>query len=313
METRLSDGQKIRALLASQTSVRGPHIPRLRIDEAASMTLKLFDAAMGQTMAQGGVLPQTLISFTWPEPNGVFTEVLRRAADRGWPVYSCCWRESLQPHGWLTHAQMNTKRNKGTQVMWDTEYKLGKPSESRAIMPEAVRYMFQRERGEYDGKPREYIEHEPPEPGALYAHDADWSKSQDWTEIFTLRVDVTPARLVAYERMQRLPWPQMVKRLDDRIERYGIDQSSTAHDGTGLGDVVDGYLTYPVEKVILSGRPRSAILRNGLGMPVAVWPIPPNWIMATPHQSIASSRSVFGASRGRFPKPRSCEPHSRIP
>src|SRR5262249_55943224 len=107
METRLSNRQKIRALLASQTSVRGPHIPRLRIDEADSMTLKLFDAAMGQTMEQRGILPQTVISSTWQEPQGVFTEVLKCAAERGWPVYSWCWRESLQPHGWLTQAQVD--------------------------------------------------------------------------------------------------------------------------------------------------------------------------------------------------------------
>jgi hypothetical protein len=54
----------------------------------------------------------------------------------------------------------------------------------------------------------------------------------------------------------------MVKRLNDRIKRYGIDQSSTARDGTGLEDVFISYLPYPVEKMILSGRPRSDIFSN---------------------------------------------------
>ena len=222
METRLSDGQMIRALLASQTSVRGPHVPRLRIDEADSMTLRLFDAAMGQTMAQDGVKPQTVVSSTWQEANGVFTEVLRRASTRDYPVFRWCWRESLEPHGWLTQTQVDTKRGEVTHTMWDVEYELGEPSpEARAIMPAAVRAMFDRSLGEYEGKLYEYIEAEAPVAGATYAHGADWAKSVDFTEIVTLRTDIKPARLVAYERMQRLPWPQMVKRFEDRQIRYG--------------------------------------------------------------------------------------------
>jgi hypothetical protein len=84
------------------------------------------------------------------------------------------------------------------------------------------------------------------------------------TELVSLRVDVTSARLVAYERMQRLSWPYMVSRFEARIGRYGADQSMAAHDGTGLGDVVDGYLTVTAEKVILSGRPRSDIFSNSI-------------------------------------------------
>jgi hypothetical protein len=263
METRLSEGQKIRALLASQTSVRGPHIPRLRIDEADSMTIKLFDAAMGQTMEQGGVKAQTVISSTWQEPEGCFTEVLRRATDRGWPVYQWCYKETQQPHGWLSPDEIERKRLEVTQVMWDVEYNLGEPSpENRAIMPEAVNAMFQEALGVYEGAPRQYIEAEAPQAGAMYAHGADWAKSQDWTEIITLRIDCEPARLVAYERLQRLPWPQMVERLDARQRRYGVGQSRAAHDGTGLGDVVDGYLSERATAVILVGRTRADLFSN---------------------------------------------------
>jgi hypothetical protein len=146
----------------------------------------------------------------------------------------------------------------GIIVSNSTEYELQEPSPTdRAIMPQAVTYMFQRELGEYAGAIREYLEVEPPVPGATYAHGADWAKNVDMTEIITLRTDVTAARLVAYERLQRLPWPQMVQRFEARIARYGPDQSSACHDATGLGDVVAGYLTVSAEGLILVGRTRS--------------------------------------------------------
>ena len=165
--------------------------------------------------------------------------------------------------GWLTPETVAQKQYETTAAMWDTEYELQEPSpESRAIMPDAVRAMFDRRLGIYEGKSREYIEAEPPLVGATYAHGADWAKSVDWTEILTIRTDVSPARLVAYERMQRLPWPQMVQRFEERQLRYGLECSRAAHDGTGLGDVIDGYLTQEAEKVVLVGRIRSDLFSN---------------------------------------------------
>jgi hypothetical protein len=64
---------------------------------------------------------------------------------------------------------------------------------------------------------------------------------------------------VAFERIGRKPWPQMVARFEARIQRYG---GEACHDGTGLGDVVEGYLTTPAEKVLLVGRTRSDLLSN---------------------------------------------------
>jgi len=149
--------------------------------------------------------------------------------------------------------------------MWHVEFELQEPaSERRAIDPAAVAACFRRDLGEYAGTPREYLEVEIPVLGASYAHGADWAKEQDWTEIVTLRTDVAPWRLVAYERMQRLPWPQMVARLDARILRYPPgtgtpegDTMRTLHDGTGIGNVVDGYLTQPATGFVLVGRARA--------------------------------------------------------
>jgi hypothetical protein len=85
---RLRGGGMVDALAASSRAVRGPHPSRLRIDEATSWTLVIFDAALGQTMARGGVPAQTVISSTHHYPDGTMTEVLRRRSSAAGPSTS---------------------------------------------------------------------------------------------------------------------------------------------------------------------------------------------------------------------------------
>lgn len=258
METRLLWGNKIQALMASQTSVRGPHVPRLRLDEADEMDLSILDAALGQTMALHGVAAQTVISSTHHNARGTMTEVLKRAAEKGWPVYEWCYRETVEPRGWLPPAEVERKRLELTQGQWLTEIELQEPSpENRAIASEAVTAMFRKELGDYEGKNGDKIEAEGPVQGGRYVHGADWARKSDWTVIVTLRVDVAPMRLVAFTRMARLSWPEMVGALDKRIGRFG---GVGLHDATGIGDVVAGYLESDVRGFMMVGRERSDLL-----------------------------------------------------
>lgn len=239
-ETRLTNGAIIEALMASQASVRGGHEPRLRIDEADEMDLSILDAALGQPMEQHGIKSQTIISSTRQYADGTMTEVLRRAAEKSWPVHEICWRENLQPHGWLSQAMVDETQARVTDGMWNTEYNLQEPSpESRAIQPAAVDDMFDATLGVYEGNAHEYIEIEPPAAGASYATGADWARAKDWTIITTIRTDVRPMRVVAWERTGRLDWPVMIARYTERRARF---PGSGLHDATGLGDVVQSYV-----------------------------------------------------------------------
>jgi hypothetical protein len=259
-ETKLTNGGKIQALAASSRSVRGPHPQRLRLDEVDEMDLRIFDAAMGQTMSADGIPMQTVMSSTHQYVDGTMTEVLKRAGEKGWTVHRWCYKESLEPHGWLSPADVEQKKSEITKAMWDAEYELQEPSpDSRAIDPDAVKRMFKKELGEFAGNIHEYIEIEPPVPDAKYSTGADWARKKDFTEIETYRIDVNPARLVAFERMQRLPWPVMVNKYNERVNRY---PGEAYHDGTGIGDVVAGYLTVPADGVIMVGRTRADMLTN---------------------------------------------------
>lgn len=279
-EIRFAWGNTVESLMASTKSARGAHPQRLRMDEVDEMDLDILDAATGQPMSgDSGLATQTVLSSTHQYSGGTMDEVLRRAADKGWTVHQWCWRENLQPHGWLTPEEVERKRSDVTAAMWDNEYDLQEPNpQARAIMTESVRQMFKPELGTFNGEARQYIEIEEPDPSQEYATGADWAKSHDWTVIWTLRkgkVEIIkrddgtedkikiPARFVAFERLGREPYPAMVARYDYQVKRF---HSRGAHDGTGLGTVVDDLIeSGGVTSVTLTGRIRADILSDYVG------------------------------------------------
>lgn len=86
-QLRLTNLAVVRPLTASPKAVRGPHPQRLRLDEVDEMELTIFEAALGQALTKKGIESQTVISSTHQHPDGTFTEVLKRADERDWPVH----------------------------------------------------------------------------------------------------------------------------------------------------------------------------------------------------------------------------------
>lgn len=257
--TDYSGGGRVTALMASSKSARGPHPQRMRLDEVDEMDLTILDAAMGQPMASAGVAKQTVMSSTHHYADKTFTEVLKRAEEKAWPLYEWCYKETrAEPDGWLSTEEIESKRGEVTDAMWKAEYDLQEPSpEGRAILPEKVDACFQKRLGQYPGELNREVIIEEPVKGAKYATGADWAKKKDFTIIDTFRTDVRPIRRVAWLRTGRLPWPMMISKFDDRIKRY---QGPACHDATGLGDVVDDYKTAQgVEAVILTGQTRGDV------------------------------------------------------
>jgi hypothetical protein len=256
--TEYAGGGKVTALMASSKSARGPHPQRMRLDEVDEMELLILDAAMGQPMSANGIAKQTVMSSTHHYADATFTEVMKRAQEKGWPIYEWCYKEtSAQPDGWLSTEEIESKRGEVTASMWKAEYDLQEPSpEDRAILPEKVDLCFQAQLGTFEGKLGESIELEPPDPQARYATGADWAKKKDFTIIDTFRVDVRPMRRVAWIRLGRMPWPMMIAKFDARVHRY---PGTSCHDATGLGDVVGDYQAVNAEGVVLSGQTRSDV------------------------------------------------------
>jgi hypothetical protein len=243
-DTKLESGAWIRSLMASQTSVRGPHPQRLRLDEIDEMELAILEASQGQPMRgrmgqQKGIETQTVMSSTHQYPDGTMTEMLRRAADRGWPIFEWCYRESMNPvDGWLDQDEVERKRSEIPRHMWETEYDLQEPSfEGRAIDTDCVEAAFDASIAMTD---ETNWEREPASvSNPLYITGVDWAKEKDRTIIATFDArDNDKWECVAWAAHQRAPWPYMVGQAEERYRSY---PPVFAHDATGLGNVIADY------------------------------------------------------------------------
>lgn len=154
-----------------------------------------------------------------------------------------CYRETLEPHGWLLAAEVARKRTETTAEMWRTEIELQEPSaEGRSIDVDAVERMFRRDLGETEGLTGRTEEFEGPVPGGEYATAADWARKRDLTTIATLRHDVAPMRFVSLYRDKGAAWHVVAKRFNDRVARYG---GVAIHDANGVGDNMREHLDAP--------------------------------------------------------------------
>lgn len=230
----LSNGGSIRSLMASQTSVRGPHPQRLRLDEIDEMDIEILRAAQGQPMRKRGIETQTVMSSTWQYPDKTMRMIMDEANEKGWPIFSWCYREtSNTTDGWLAPDEVQRKKVEIPKAMWDAEYELQEPNvENRAIDPFLVDACFDSNLGVFDGDFP--VEIEEPHPAYKYVTGVDWGRSRDKTVVATFRLpDWT---CVAWQQYNKQPWPVQVSRAYKQWNKYG---GLFVHDSTGLGTVVD--------------------------------------------------------------------------
>lgn len=289
-ETLLTNGGRIRALMASTRSVRGPHPNILCVDELDEIEDPfLLDSALGQAMTQTSgttgqeMVPMNVLISTHHYPDGLMSEVWERAEEKGcketnihqpdpvrWLRATWCWRESLRrpgnPGGWLSPDMVESKRATVSPTMWQVEYENNDPSAVDGIIdPESVAAMWDEELGWFKGAPDEHIEMEPPRYNTDYVIGIDWAKKRDWTIISVWRPTEDYWWLAYWVRLGRKPWPEMVQVAVDLMKRYpGI----LCHDATGVGDVLGdlfpdearehGY----IHGEIMRGEPRSQMFSD---------------------------------------------------
>ena len=267
---QMRTGKTITPLPASQTTVRGPHPSLQLLDEVDEMEWEIYNASLGQAMEQKNahgenVLEYIVASSTWQNPEGTFTQVIENAREKGMPVFTWCWRELLEPNGWMSQRFIDNKRKTVSAQMWHTEYDLNEPSAgSRAFdLDKVERYFINypkpiEEIHKGNGDHDVYI-WEKPVANGLYAVGADWAKEQDKTIIAVMRYDLEPHRMVKLTRINRRPWPVMIDMFNKDTQLY---QAVAEHDGTGIGNVVNDYVDYSdtTNKFVMIGRKRTQML-----------------------------------------------------
>lgn len=97
---RYRNGSEVSILAASPTSVRGPHVPSLKLDEVDEIDSEIREQALGMAMEikRRGVVhtPSILMTSTWHRSNGPMAELMGRASEGEFPSHTFCIFEVLE-------------------------------------------------------------------------------------------------------------------------------------------------------------------------------------------------------------------------
>ncbi len=90
------NGSEVTILAASSTSVRGPHVPSLKLDEVDEIDVEHFESAMGMCMEMRGSGASIVMTSTWHRMNGPMSGLIHRARGGEFPIFSFCIFEVLE-------------------------------------------------------------------------------------------------------------------------------------------------------------------------------------------------------------------------
>jgi hypothetical protein len=95
-EALYKNGSQVAILAASSTSVRGPHVPSLKIDEVDEISPEIRDSALGMAMEIRGTRSSVLMTSTWHRLGGPMTSLIERGRGGEFPLFTYCIFEVLQ-------------------------------------------------------------------------------------------------------------------------------------------------------------------------------------------------------------------------
>ncbi|MGC8642198.1 MAG: hypothetical protein ACP5XB_20230, partial [Isosphaeraceae bacterium] len=95
-EALYDNGSRVAILAASPTSVRGPHVPSLKLDEVDEIPEDIRDAALGMAMEVRGNRSSVLMTSTWHRLGGPMSSLIDRGKSGEFPVFTYCAFEVLE-------------------------------------------------------------------------------------------------------------------------------------------------------------------------------------------------------------------------
>jgi len=97
-DTRVAyeNDSEVRVLPASSTSVRGPHVPSLKLDEIDELDEDCREAALGMCMNRNGMPASVLMTSTWHRHDGPMSQMIELAKAGKFPLYTFCIFEVLE-------------------------------------------------------------------------------------------------------------------------------------------------------------------------------------------------------------------------
>jgi hypothetical protein len=98
------NGSEVEILAASPTSVRGPHVPSLKLDEVDEMDTDIRESAMGMCLGRKAdrkknrakIDASVIMTSTCHRVNGPMAKLIQRAESGDFPLYTMCAFEVLE-------------------------------------------------------------------------------------------------------------------------------------------------------------------------------------------------------------------------
>lgn len=95
-EAKYRNGSRVSILAASSRSVRGPHVPTLRLDEVDEIDGDLRESSLGMCMDLADAPASVTMSSTWHRVGGPMGELIERGRAGAFPVFTSCAFEVLE-------------------------------------------------------------------------------------------------------------------------------------------------------------------------------------------------------------------------
>lgn len=95
-ESIYANGSRVSILAASPTSVRGPHVASLKLDEIDEIDPDIREAALGMAMDLRGVRASVLMTSTWHKLVGPMADLVEQGRAGAFPVDTYCVFEVLE-------------------------------------------------------------------------------------------------------------------------------------------------------------------------------------------------------------------------
>lgn len=89
-------GSTVKILAASRTSVRGPHVATLKLDEVDEIPNDIREDSLGMCMALNGVPASVVMTSTWHRVGGPMTTLIEQGQAGAFPVRTFCVFEVLE-------------------------------------------------------------------------------------------------------------------------------------------------------------------------------------------------------------------------
>lgn len=93
---KFKTGSEVSILAASRTSVRGPHVPRLRLDEVDEIDPDIRESSLGMCMEMHGVPASVVMTSTWHRVAGPMASLIEQGKAGAFPVHTFCVFEVLE-------------------------------------------------------------------------------------------------------------------------------------------------------------------------------------------------------------------------